>query len=306
MNASRQVRTEPSPERSEWERFGTRVRQLRTRAGLSPDDLALREVCWPGLLERIESGEHAPARHLAHYLDRKIDTKGVLLDSWARALIQSHLDDGGPVEPLQSEARQIREFNPGVIPEFFQTEDYARALAEASRPLDASVPHAEAARAQQVRVPLYNTCAPPFYGMVLNESVLCEVVGNPEVMRAQLEHLARAVSRDHISLHVIPTGTRHHPCRSGPFRVLSFSPHHQVAYVPVPCGPGPLITDSTHTAAYADLFEALKGEALPRSATFDLLERIGDRAKSPQAITAGPEPVLVSDRIGDGAVHATH
>lgn len=297
-------RQEADMDRAGWERFGERVRQLRTRAGLTPDDLALREVCWPGLLEQIESGEHVPARYLASYLDQRMNTKGVLLDAWARAFIQAHLDDGGPVEPLQKEAQQIREFNPGMIPEFFQTENYARALAEAARPLEASVPSEEAARARRIRVFLHGSGGPPFYCLVLDESVLREVVGGPEIMRAQLEHLAKAVKLDHVSLHVIPLGTHHHPCRSGPFRVLSFSPHHQVAYVPVPCGPGPLVTDPTQVRAYADLFEALKGEALSRSASLEMLEEILRQGQRPQAITAGLEPVFLTDRIGGDLAHA--
>ncbi|MFE1102750.1 hypothetical protein ACFW4K_19705 [Nocardiopsis alba] len=43
-----------------WERFGARVRQVRTQADVDPDDLTLREVCEPTTLAAIESGEYDP------------------------------------------------------------------------------------------------------------------------------------------------------------------------------------------------------------------------------------------------------
>ncbi|OLT26743.1 hypothetical protein BJF83_03260 [Nocardiopsis sp. CNR-923] len=261
-------------ERLEWARFGERVRDARTRAGLSPDDLTLREVCDPDVVQRIEAGELAPDRHLVTYLEHQIGMDGVLLDAWARALVQSHLAEGGPIEPLQRQAWQLREFNPGVIPEFFQTENYTRALGEAARPLEASLSHSELNRARRVRVSSHNACIQPYFCVVVDESALREEIGGPETMREQHLHLASMVSLDHVSLHVIPSGTRLHPSRSGPFRVLSFSPHRLAAYVPAPCGPGQLITQPGLTAAYADLFEAVKGEALSRTASLELLESL--------------------------------
>lgn len=273
---------------SVWERYGERVRQARTKAGVFPQDLTLREVCDPGLLGAIEAGEYVPAGHLARYLDSRIGTRGVLLDAWARARIQSLLDEGADIDKFQHHAHQVRCFDPGAFPPPFRTPRYTRALTLGSHPLSGDRTELHRAR----YAPLSLTSAPPHLCLVVNASAVLDTVGDAAVMAEQLQTVAEAARREHVSVHVVPERTLQHPCRSSAFRLLSFSPHHQIVYVPAPCGPGQLVTDPEQVAAHADLFETLKGEALPRSASLRLLEEESERRRSrPRAITRGGDPV---------------
>ncbi|MER6256341.1 Scr1 family TA system antitoxin-like transcriptional regulator [Streptomyces sp. NPDC001584] len=55
---------------------------------------------------------------------------------------------------------------------------------------------------------------------VLDESVLCRVVGSREVMREQLEHMTDLGAQSHITLQVLPHGAGAHPRVSGRFSLL--------------------------------------------------------------------------------------
>ncbi|GAA0983620.1 MULTISPECIES: hypothetical protein [Nocardiopsidaceae] len=54
----------------------------------------MREVCEASGLRRVEEGDTAVPRHLAEYLDRKLDAQGSLVNAWARATLNTHLASG--------------------------------------------------------------------------------------------------------------------------------------------------------------------------------------------------------------------
>ncbi|MFE9639392.1 DUF5753 domain-containing protein [Nocardiopsis alba] len=276
-----------------WERFGARVRQVRTQADVDPDDLTLREVCEPTTLAAIESGEYDPPGHLARYLDSRIGAQGVLVDAWARARIQSLLDEDADISRFQHHAHQIRFFDPGAFPSPFRTPAYARALTLGAQPL--SNDRTELHRAERVPLTLMGS-GPPHLCLVVNASAVRETVGDSRTMADQLSLVVEVAGREHIAVHVIPEQTDLHPCRSSAFRLLSFSPHHQIVYVPAPCGSGQIITNPEQVAAHSDLFETLKGESLPRSTSLRLLKEEIDRRRSrPKALTGGDGPSQTLD-----------
>lgn len=257
----------------DWVQFGRRVEQLRREAGLSYEDLAMRGMCSADELRRVESGTTVPFRFTADYLDERTGAKGRLLNAWARTTLNIHLATGAPPHELDSSVGTVREFHSGAIPSSLQTHDYSTALGRFYDRGKGSGWNRES----NLRV-------------VVNETALRTVVGGQEVMREQLKRLRGAVRDSGLRFQVIPQEAREHPCPMSPFRLLTLGPSYTVAHVMAPCGDGQLITEPGEVQAFIDLFEDLRGAALPVAASLDLLTDIAttfNRAPERRAITAG-------------------
>lgn len=267
---------------SEWEVFGRRVAELRAEAGLTPSDLTMREVLGAAELREIERGTTVPTRCTASYLDRKTGAKGRLVNSWARATINTHLADGSRPHELDRSAHTIREFSPGTIPSPLRSHDYATAL---GRFYGHDIPRDGAwNRPGDMRV-------------VVNETAVRTPVGGGEVMREQSRRLISSIRHSGLRLQIVPQRAVEHPCPMGPFRLLSLGPAYTVAHVLAPCGDGQLITAPSEVQAFSDLFEDLRAAALPVADSLDLLTEVAagmETDPSPRAIGSGHE----EDHIG--------
>ncbi|MEU3020902.1 DUF5753 domain-containing protein [Nocardiopsis sp. NPDC007018] len=261
----------------EWKQFGKQVGELREVAGLSAHDLVMREVCEASELRRVEEGSPVP-RHLAEYLDRKLNAQGSLVNAWARSTLNTHLESGARPHELDSSVSSLREFHPGALPTTVQTHAYATALRRAW------------GRAGGRSTTGWNSTAS--LRVVVNEAAVRTPVGGTKVMREQLSRLISSMRGGGLCLQVIPAVVAEHPCPMGPFRLLSLGPVYTVAHLVSPCGDGQLISAPQEARAFADLFEDLRGEALPVSESLDLLVHIADSLKPQEAhkaITSGDE-----------------
>ncbi|MEV6820774.1 helix-turn-helix transcriptional regulator [Nocardiopsis dassonvillei] len=275
----------------EWQAFGRRVEQLRLAAGLSHEDLAMREALSADELRRVESGTTVPFRSTANYLDGRTGARGRLVNAWARATINAHLASGAPPHGLDSGAGTVREFHPGLIPASLQTHDYSTALGRNHGRGRKSGWN----RSDGLRV-------------VVNENALRTAIGGREVMREQLRRLRGSVRDSGLRFQIIPREAREHPCPMGPFRLLTLGPSYTVAHVMAPCGDGQLITEPGDVQAFIDLFEDLRGAALPTAESLDLLTDIAAAFESTpdrKAITAGRNGSETSTPLGGvAAQHA--
>lgn len=115
---------------------------------------------------------------------------------------------------------------------------------------------------------------PPEYWVVLCESALHCLVGGPDVMREQLEHLAVMAQRPNITIQVLPDAHGAHPSMATPFVILGFdlAPDFGVVYLDYLTGslymdePGEV--DQYHRA-YRHLIKA----ALPEEPSVELITR---------------------------------
>ncbi|MDQ0960358.1 hypothetical protein QFZ66_004236 [Streptomyces sp. B4I13] len=80
---------------------------------------------------------------------------------------------------------------------------------------------------------IYDLACPLRLWVVIDESALRRVVGGPDVMREQLEHLKALSAESHITVQVLPCTADAHPGLSGQFTILRFadSPEAGVVYV---------------------------------------------------------------------------
>jgi transcriptional regulator with XRE-family HTH domain len=125
---------------------------------------------------------------------------------------------------LEEAASQLSWYESELVPGLLQTEDYARTLIAADNP---GVSDQEINRRVQVRIArqalLTRVTAPPTTGILLNEAILRRPVGGPQIMAAQLHHLAEAATLPNVSIRVVPfSAGLHHGVMSGPFVILRF------------------------------------------------------------------------------------
>ncbi|GAA3391903.1 helix-turn-helix domain-containing protein [Cryptosporangium minutisporangium] len=123
---------------------------------------------------------------------------------------------------LEAAASLIRTYEVQFIPGLLQTEDYARAVVLLG---NGSAPKAEVDRRVQLRMErqkLLNRANPPRFWAIIDEAVLRRPIGGREIMREQLEHLAKLAERPNITLQVIPFGYGGHAAAGGAFSLLRF------------------------------------------------------------------------------------
>ncbi|MFF3432267.1 helix-turn-helix domain-containing protein [Streptomyces sp. NPDC002602] len=125
---------------------------------------------------------------------------------------------------LETEASSIRSYEPLLIPGLLQTPAYAAAVVSETIPR----PTSEQASARlEVRMRrqhrAHHPARPLRLWVVLDESVLHRVVGGPDTMREQLEHLNQLGAQPHITVQVLPHDAGAHPGVSGQFSLLHFT-----------------------------------------------------------------------------------
>lgn len=124
---------------------------------------------------------------------------------------------------MEDVAVKVRTWQLALIPGLFQTPDYMRALAVAAVSPDEI--H-EVERIVDVRVRRQHRLAgatPLRVHAVIWEAALRQMIGGPQVMRQQLEHLRELSDLPTIDVQVLPFSAGVHSCGGGSFNILMFA-----------------------------------------------------------------------------------
>lgn len=126
---------------------------------------------------------------------------------------------------LEEDAVGIRTYEPELIPALLQTEAYA---AEVTRRMWTSNSPAGSVIDQRVDLRMQRQTAAFQRGTalhvdaVIHESALRRVVGNPELMTDQVNHLIEVAQWNNIELRILPSGSGAHAGMQGAFVILDF------------------------------------------------------------------------------------
>jgi Domain of unknown function (DUF5753) len=116
---------------------------------------------------------------------------------------------------------------------------------------------------------------------VIDETVLHRLIGDPETMREQLEHLIEASLRPNISVHVVPAGAGAHPGLLGAFAIAGLGDDTaRIAYLETP-NEGLTSGTPSLVSKILAMFERIRSEALPRGASHDLIRKVIDERWTP-------------------------
>lgn len=178
---------------------------------------------------------------------------------------------------LEHGADHLRTYQSAIVPGPLQTTDYAAEIIRGGSPyvrLTEFEPRMEVRQARQQRLtgeePIRITA-------VLTEAVLRQEIGNPEIMRAQLDHLATmATDHEHIEVRVIPFSAGAHAALGAPFDVLSFdSPRRPDLVWQETLATFAIIDKPTHVREYAVVLAEASQKALDAKESIALLRKIG-------------------------------
>jgi hypothetical protein len=111
--------------------------------------------------------------------------------------------------------------------------------------------------------------------LILDEAVIRRTMGSPELMRAQLNHLADASLWPNVTLQVLPFCSGPHPCLNGPFAIIEFPERFDpdVVYTEGVAGQAYLERERD-VRARAEAFDLLRAAALSPADSRDLISKL--------------------------------
>lgn len=269
--------------RARW--LGEGLRRLREDAGLTMAEAARHLQRDGSTVSRFETGVY-PARmpdvlallDLYGVHDR---TRREFFTNLSRDIVEPGWWDryGGDAPPelidlawLEARAWQIRSYRQSVLPAPFQTAGYAESLL---RTAEWAADERCIQRWRDLRLDRRQVLEredPPRHSAILDEAVVRRVIGGPEVMRDQLDHLVRLADRPNVDLRVIPFTVGAHASPDSSFSVCRLAdPFPAVGYLGTIVGT--LYTDAETAEHFDAVFDRLLDVALDPVESAELIER---------------------------------
>ncbi|SFN99007.1 helix-turn-helix domain-containing protein [Actinomadura madurae] len=242
--------------------FGQEVTRLRNEAGLSRLDLAKGAAVSRSYIAQVENGTTRCRRDFATRLDQALGTDTMLTDAWDDIVKSSAYPKFFADFPeAEASAALLRAFENTLVYGLLQNEDYARALLVD----DAAV------SARMRRQSILSGDAPPTVCVVLDESVLHRLVGGPDVMRSQCEHLLAMSTVEHVQLQIAPIA--YCPGVHAPFTLATQENGDEVVYLATLNG-GNTSNDPADTLYACKAFATLQAHALSVAETRSLIRKV--------------------------------
>jgi hypothetical protein len=168
-----------------------------------------------------------------------------------------------------------------MIPGLLQTGAYARAILETHPDVTEDVVNERlAGRLSRQSILDRDDPPPPVVCALIDQSALNREIGGPVVMRDQLVHLAGTSRRPNITIQIIPN-TGAHPGLLGAFTVADLGGSPGIVNVE-DIADGRVTEDAATVSMVALRFHSLRGDALSKGASRDLIEGvIQERWKDP-------------------------
>ncbi len=264
-------------------RLGAELRRLREGAGLTIEQVAERLECSISKLSRIETAQVRPTprdvRDLLDVYGVEDDMREALLqiarEARQRGWWEAYSDlPKAPIAAAEAAADSIRSYSQALVPGLLQTSEYARAVLRAIRiDLDAS----EIDRRVELRLArqqLLTRERPLRLSAVLDEAIARRQVGGPDVMRRQLDHLAKVAALRNVTIQVLPFRTGAHAAMDGEFAILGFPEPGEADITYIEYATSDLyVEESDAVSRYVEIFDHIRDAALSPTASRALLTR---------------------------------
>ncbi|MEV4257280.1 helix-turn-helix transcriptional regulator [Spirillospora sp. NPDC049652] len=277
-------------------RLAAELRRLREERGLTGDDVAARLTWSTAKVSRIEN-----ARTSTRINDVRMLTQLYQLDPAHRAELLALAHDAAQKGwwegyrelpgaytqfiAMEDEASRIVQWETYLVPGLLQTEDFARSVMGGARAYDPAPPR-EIERRIEVRMRRQQVLFrenPIQYSVLLDESVLRRLVGDPATMRDQLRHLIDVSDLPHVDLRVIRLDVPH-TIMEGSFQLMEYEPVWDIVFpdvVYVGALTDNQVIDEKLTFMYRLAFEGMARFASPSAESRDLVAGIAERWRRP-------------------------
>jgi transcriptional regulator with XRE-family HTH domain len=258
--------------------LGDELRRARVHAGFSSQDaLASRLGFDRTVITKTESGDRPPTVEVLAAWCEACGLPGIPPD-WVVGMARR----SGSATPAwferwlqaEREALILRYWQPIIVPALFQTAEYARALLLAAQ-TDTSDEAIGALVSERLeRRAIFDRPDPPNVVAVLDELVLHRLVGSAQAMHDQLADLAELSTRSYISIEVVPASVGANAGLGGALNIASGDGNPDLVYMDAIKGQ---TTDSRELVRQAAVtFDRVRGDALPRGQSRDLILRLAD------------------------------
>jgi transcriptional regulator with XRE-family HTH domain len=262
--------------------FGRQVRKERLAAGWTLAEFGQRTGYDPAHVSRIETGKRPATEVFARSCDQAFPDRAgwfsefyeesrtwIATPPWFRCYV-SH----------EQRALTLRNWFPSLIDGLLQTEDYARRILAVSPGVtDEEVDARIAARMRRQEILTHES--PPAAWFLVDEAALRRRVGSPDIMAAQLTHLAAVARLPNLTIQVVPA-IEHAGLLGG------FSLTERAAYVETAVA-GQVFEDPEIIAGLLTRFDTLRNEALRASESLTFIERMCEEWKATGARAATQE-----------------
>lgn len=212
--------------------LGLRLRNLRTRRGLTVEEVAEKLLCSPAKISRLETGARKPVlrdvRDLCGLYEVGEPDAAELMTLTREAREQgwwTQYEDLNlaPYIGLEQDASSVTAYTMYYIHGLVQTEEYARAIIRGIAPKMDPAVHRERVEVRLRRQERLNGPNPPRYRLLLDEAVLHRPVGGPEVMAAQIGKILEMASEEKVTVQVVPFSIGAYATSDISFTLLEFS-----------------------------------------------------------------------------------
>ncbi|WP_300609738.1 helix-turn-helix transcriptional regulator [Trebonia sp.] len=225
------------------------------------------------LISGVETMDKAPTADFAARCDEVFSTPATFATLQELVAREAYPAFFAPVIPFEREAVRIHGWELGPVPGLLQTEDYARALLEAGRPMDSRDEIDRLVAARMKRQEIITGQTAPLVWYVLDESVLRHVVGGPAVMGRQLDRLLDAADTPGIVVQALPFAADNHAGADGPIAVYEFAESPSVCYTEC-YGGGRIVEGREEVADLMTVINLIRASALSARHSRDLIRRV--------------------------------
>lgn len=253
--------------------FATELRAWREFRKMSQAQLANAINYSESAVAMIETGHRKARTEFIERCDEALETGGALMrlmkELVERELVPDWMDHWRTIEGNSS---ALNWFEPLVFPGLLQTAEYARALFEKNGQAS-SVDIEAQVRARLERHEVLTGDDPPMFVAVIDERVLHHAVGGPKVMHEQLTHVVNlCTERTDIVVQVVPKDIGAYAGLSGPF-VIATMDGAEFVYLDTALY-GQVAESPRDLAIVKRMWESLRAEALPRTASLNLIMEV--------------------------------
>jgi transcriptional regulator with XRE-family HTH domain len=287
-------------------RLGSELRSLRELAGLKLEDAGRHLQRSAATISRLESAKVVPrlvdiaallelysnesSRPVSSEVRERVlrlaadSRKKQWFEPFRDVITGDMLPDSvGRLVEYETDAREIRTFEPEIIPGLLQTRAYAVAVADVFFPQHDGAQRNRFVEFRLARQAMLNRLQEPVrLSAVVGESALRRTFGGVDTLREQVHSLANDIrgERPNVEVRVVPTSATVPAALGGPFIVMSFDGEHDgdLIYLETRSG-GDYLQSITDVERFNFHFESLVEVSLPQGEALEFVETIAARLR---------------------------
>jgi len=251
--------------------FGRELEAALIHKGVSQNELAAATGYGPPYVSKVKNGKAMPSPLFAKACDTFFDTSGYFERLLIRISERGHPGWFVPYLQLEKDAVRIEDYSTTFVMGILQTPEYAEAVYRSGHIYEEEEIQSRVELRMQRRE-LLKGKKPPYLWVILNEAVLRTVVGSPEIMIGQLQHLKEMAQLPQVTIQILPF-TSGAPASSKSFILLTQEDGARILYSE-PAGGGFVNESPSDVQRWSDIYDRLRAMAESEARSLALIQSI--------------------------------